>query len=36
VQNFILFSQFTPATMFGKPTWGQVRAVFGADNDERS
>jgi hypothetical protein len=36
VQNFILFSQFTPATMFGKPTWGQVRAVFGADNDVRS
>ena len=36
VQNFILFSQFTPATMFGKPTWGQIRAVFGADNDVRS
>ncbi len=36
VQNFILFSQFTPATMFGKPTWGQVRAVFGADSDMRS
>jgi hypothetical protein len=36
VQNFILFSQFTPATMFGKPTWGQIRAIFGADNDVRS
>jgi hypothetical protein len=36
VQNFILFSQFTPATMFGKPTWGQVRAIFGADTDMRS
>ncbi len=30
VQLFILFSTFTPATMFGKPTWGQVQAVFGA------
>jgi hypothetical protein len=36
VQSFILFSQFTPATMFGKPTWGQVRVVFGADEDVRS
>jgi hypothetical protein len=36
VQNLILFSQFTPATMFGKPTWGQIRVVFGADNDVRS
>ena len=37
VQNFILFSVFTPATIFGKPTWGQVQAVFGADtNDRRS
>jgi hypothetical protein len=36
VQNFILFSQFTPAMFFGKPTWGQIRAVFGADNDVRS
>lgn len=36
VQNFILFSHFTPATMFGKPTLGYIRAVFGADNDERS
>ena len=36
VQNFILFSHFTPATMFGKPTRGQIRAVFGADNDVRS
>jgi hypothetical protein len=36
VQNFILFSKFTPATSFGKPTWGQVRAVFGADTDIRS
>jgi len=36
VKDFILFSQFTPATSFGKPTWGQVRAIFGADNDMRS
>jgi hypothetical protein len=36
VQNFILFSQFTPATMFGRPTWGQIRAIFGADSDMRS
>jgi hypothetical protein len=37
VQNFILFSIFTPATMFGKPTWGEVQAVFGAEyNDRRS
>lgn len=36
VQNFILFSVFTPATMFGKPTWGQVQAVFGSDNEGRS
>jgi hypothetical protein len=36
VQNLILFSQFTPATMFGKPTKGQIRVVFGADNDVRS
>jgi hypothetical protein len=36
VQNFILFSQFTPATMFGKPTWGRIRVVFGADSDMRS
>jgi hypothetical protein len=35
VQNFILFSIFTPATMFGKPTWGEVQAVFGAENTER-
>jgi hypothetical protein len=36
VKNLILFSHFTPATMFGKPTSGQVRVVFGADNDVRS
>ena len=36
VQNLILFSHFTPATMFGKPTWGQVRVIFGADSDMRS
>jgi hypothetical protein len=36
VQDFILFSVFTPATMFGKPTWGQVKAVFGAESDKRS
>lgn len=36
VQNLILFSQFTPATMFGKPTKGQIRVVFGADSDMRS
>jgi hypothetical protein len=37
VQNFILFSIFTPATMFGQPTWGKVQAVFGAEsNDHRS
>jgi hypothetical protein len=36
VQNFILFSHFTPATLFGKPTWGQVRVIFGADSDMRS
>ncbi len=35
VQNFILFSVFTPATMFGKPTWGEVQAVFGAENPDR-
>ncbi len=35
VQNFILFSIFTPATMFGKPTWGEVQAVFGAENGDR-
>lgn len=37
VQNFILFSMFTPATIFGQPTWGEVKAVFGDDgNDRRS
>jgi len=36
VQNLILFSHFTPATMFGKPTWGQIRVIFGADSDMRS
>jgi len=36
VQSFILFSIFTPATVFGVPTWGEVQAVFGADNDRRS
>jgi hypothetical protein len=37
VQNFILFSIFTPATMFGRPTWGEVQAVFGGEyNDRRS
>ena len=36
VQDFILFSVFTPATLFGKPTWGQVRAVFGAYQEMRS
>jgi hypothetical protein len=36
VQNLILFSQFTPAMFFGKPTKGQIRVVFGADNDVRS
>jgi len=36
VQNLILFSHFTPATMFGKPTKGYVRVVFGADADVRS
>jgi hypothetical protein len=36
LKNFILFSIFTPATMFGMPTWGEVQAVFGADNDRRS
>jgi len=36
VQNLILFSQFTPATMFGRPTRGQIRVVFGADSDMRS
>jgi hypothetical protein len=35
VQNLILFSVFTPATMFGKPTWGQVQVVFGAENSDR-
>lgn len=35
VQNFILFSVFTPATMFGKPTWGAVQAVFGAGDAGR-
>src|ERR1700678_276788 len=36
VRNLILFSKFTPAKLFGKPTWGTVRVVFGADNDVRS
>lgn len=36
VEDFILFSVFTPATMFGKPTWGQVRAVFGTYDEMRS
>jgi hypothetical protein len=36
VKNFILFSIFTPATMFGMPTWGEVQAVFGGDVDRRS
>jgi hypothetical protein len=39
VENFILFSKFTPATVFGIPTWGEVQAVFGAKNgghDRRS
>jgi hypothetical protein len=36
VENLILFSKFTPAKLFGKPTWGQVRVVFGADSDMRS
>lgn len=35
VQNFILFSLFTPATMFGQPTWGEVQAVFGAESNDR-
>jgi hypothetical protein len=35
VQNFILFSIFTPATMFGMPTWGEVQAVFGAEPGDR-
>jgi hypothetical protein len=35
VQNFILFSVFTPATMFGRPTWGEVKAVFGYDGVDR-
>jgi hypothetical protein len=35
VQNFILFSVFTPATMFGMPTWGQVQAIFGSENNDR-
>jgi hypothetical protein len=35
VQNFILFSIFTPATIFGQPTWGEVQAVFGAENADR-
>ncbi len=37
VQNLILFSSFTPATILGQPTWGQVQVVFGDDgNDRRS
>jgi hypothetical protein len=36
LKNFILFSIFTPATVFGIPTWGEVQAVFGADSDRRS
>ena len=36
VEDFILFSVFTPATMFGKPTWGQIRAVFGTYDEMRS
>jgi hypothetical protein len=36
VQDFILFSNFTPATLFGRPTWGQVRAVFGTYQEMRS
>lgn len=38
VQNLILFSKFTPATILGQPTWGQVQVVFGAEDgtDRRS
>lgn len=37
VQNLILFSSFTPATILGQPTWGQVQVVFGDEgNDRRS
>jgi len=36
VENLILFSKFTPAKLFGKPTWGQLRVVYGADSDMRS
>ena len=35
VQNLILFSSFTPATLFGKPTWGRVQIVFGDDATDR-
>lgn len=35
IQNFILFSVFTPATIFGQPTWGEVQAVFGDDTPDR-
>ena len=37
VKSFILFSVFTPATIFGTPTWGEVQAVFGDESiDPRS
>jgi hypothetical protein len=35
VKNFIMFSVFTPATIFGKPTWGEVQAVFGDEGSDR-
>jgi hypothetical protein len=30
IQEFILFSQFTPATLFGQPTQGKVQVFFPA------
>ena len=35
VKSFILFSVFTPATIFGKPTGGEVQAVFGDESNDR-
>jgi hypothetical protein len=34
MKTFILFSTFTPATMFGKPSMGAVQAIFGGGVDE--
>lgn len=35
MKTFILFSVFTPATIFGQPTGGEVQAVFGDEGADR-